>query len=325
MGTITLIKFIYCFCVICFFSCGKANGSSGQAGRAIPITLGDPFIMLYEGVYYAYGTNHKDGIEVYSSDDLTKWSRVANGRMGLALHKDDVWADKFFWAPEVYYINGEFYMYYTADEHICVATSNSPTGPFVQDVKQPMFGSEKSIDNSLFIDDDGTPYLFFVRLNDGNNIWIAELEDDYKSIKSETMQHCFSLSQPWENKLGRVNEGPFINKHAGIYYMSYSANDYQSPFYGIGYATATTIMGAWTKSESNPILQKPKDLVGTGHHSNFVDKNGDLRVVFHSHNSDKMIHPRVMHISKIYFDHSHEEIAMKIDVNYITPTLKIKY
>ena len=26
------------------------------------------------------------------------------------------------------------------------------------------------------MDDDGTPYLSFVRFNDGNNVWIAELE-----------------------------------------------------------------------------------------------------------------------------------------------------
>jgi beta-xylosidase len=32
-------------------------------------------------------------------------------------------------APEVYYINGKFHMYYTAEKRICVATSDSPTGP----------------------------------------------------------------------------------------------------------------------------------------------------------------------------------------------------
>ena len=32
------------------------------------VTLADPFIMLYQGTYYAYGTNADDGIEVYVSD-----------------------------------------------------------------------------------------------------------------------------------------------------------------------------------------------------------------------------------------------------------------
>lgn len=59
-----------------------------------------------------------DGIEVYTSKDLRKWKLH-----GLALHKDDVWADSRFWAPEIYEIDGKFYMYYTADEHICVKYS----------------------------------------------------------------------------------------------------------------------------------------------------------------------------------------------------------
>ena len=41
-----------------------------------------------------------------------------------------------------------------------------------------MIADEKCIDNSLFIDNDGTPYLFFDRFNDGLNIWVAELEKD---------------------------------------------------------------------------------------------------------------------------------------------------
>ena len=40
-------------------------------------------------------------------------------------------------------------------------TADVPQGPFRQEVKQPIW-DEKSIDTSLFIDDDGTPYLYFV-------------------------------------------------------------------------------------------------------------------------------------------------------------------
>ena len=51
-------------------------------------------------------------------------------------------------------MNGKFYMYYSADEHICVATADSPAGPFTQSKKEPQIADEKCIDNSLFIDDD---------------------------------------------------------------------------------------------------------------------------------------------------------------------------
>ena len=105
-------------------------------GESVP--LGDPFILLHDGVYYAYGTHAADGIEVYTSKDLKRWKRH-----GLALNKEDVWADSRFWAPEIYEIHGKFYMYYTADEHICVAISDSPVGPFRQKEKKPMIADEK--------------------------------------------------------------------------------------------------------------------------------------------------------------------------------------
>lgn len=139
-----------------------------------------------------------------------------------------------------------------------------------------MLEGEKAIDNSLFIDDDGKPYLFFDRFNDGLNIWVAELENDLMTIKTETLHPCIHVSQEWEDVWARVNEGAFVVKHNGIYYMTYSANSYESPFYGIGCATATDIMGEWTKYPDNPLLQKPGNLVGVGHSAMFRDKKGDV-------------------------------------------------
>src|SRR5690606_30035258 len=157
-----------------------------------------------------------DGIEVYVSDDLKTWKKQDK----LALHKNDSWGDKWFWAPEVYYIpeKKKFFMYYSADEHICVATSDQPAGPFRQEEKQPMLSGEKSIDNTMFQDkDNGKAYLYFDRFNDGLNIWVAELEPDLKSIKKETLKPCIHVSQKWEEVWPRVNEGPFVMKHNNKY------------------------------------------------------------------------------------------------------------
>lgn len=279
-----------------------------------PLFFGDPFILLYEDTYYAYGTNAEDGIEVYTSDDLQTWKY-----RGMALDKKDVWADRWFWAPEVYEVDGTFYMYYSADEHICVATATSPVGPFTQSRKEPMIAGEKCIDNSLFIDDDGTPYLFFDRFNDGLNIWVAELEKDLITIKTETLHPCIHVSQAWEEVWPRVNEGPFVIKHNGLYYMTYSANSYESPFYGIGCATATEVMGTWTKYEENPLLQKPGELVGVGHSATFRDKAGKLRIVFHAHKDKNNIHPRAMYISDVSFEKVNGVDRMRISDKYMMP------
>lgn len=286
------------------------------------VPLGDPFILLWEGKYYAYGTLSADGIAVFVSDDLLTWTVPSEAPAGLALKKADVWADRWFWAPEVYHVNGKFYLYYSADEHICVATSNSPLGPFKQDVFKPMIDGEKCIDNSLFIDEDGKPYLLFDRFNDGLNIWVAELEANLTDIKPETMKACIHVSQTWETVWPRVNEGAFVIKRNGVYYMTYSANSYESQLYGIGVATATDIKGPWVKYDANPIYQKPGKLVGIGHSAMFTDKQGQLRIVFHAHNSTAKIHPRHMYISKVGFENKSGKEVMVIDENYITPELK---
>ncbi len=312
--------------LLIMLSCGSNSlkeNESDEDASAILVPLADPFILLHDNVYYAYGTGAENGIEVMTSDDLKVWKRAVATESGLALHKDDSYGNKWFWAPEVYYVNSKFYMYYSAEEHMCVAVSDSPLGPFKQAEKKPMLEGEKTIDNSLYIDDDGKPYLFFDRFNDGLNIWVAELEDDLMTIKEESMHPCIHVSQEWEEVWPRVNEGSFVVKHNGVYYMTYSANSYESQFYGIGCATATDIMGEWTKYPDNPLLQKPGELVGVGHSAMFKDKAGEWRIVYHAHKSTTSIHPRNMYISKVGFKKEGDTEKLFIDPNYLTPTLSV--
>lgn len=314
------IKYLVLLFISVFvLSCGGSEKSDFTYSTSVP--LADPFIMLYDNVYYAYGTNSDNSIEVYTSDDLNVWKKESQ----LALDKKDSWADRWFWAPEVYYIKekNKFFMYYSADEHICVATGDSPLGPFVQTVQKPMLEDEKCIDNTLFIDDDGKPYMFFDRFNDGLNIWVAELESDLETIKKETLTKCINVSQPWEEIWPRVNEGAFITKYKGLYYLTYSANSYESQFYGIGYATSSSPMGPWTKYDKNPILQKPDSLVGVGHSAMFHDKAGQLKIVFHAHRSPESIHPRDMYIADVTFTDDTVPV-MKISGNILKPKLVIK-
>lgn len=314
------MKKLSIICLLSLFalmSCVKNEKSDFEFANPVP--LGDPFILLHEGTYYAYGTNADDGIQVYTSDDLEEWELAD----GLALKSEDSWGDKWFWAPEVYYIaeKDKFFMYYSADEHICVATADSPFGPFVQDEKRPMLETEKAIDNSLFVDEDGTPYLYLDRFNDGLNIWVGKLEEDLITLDTSEWVQSIHVSQEWETVWPRVNEGPFVLKHGDTYYMTYSANSYESPHYGVGFATASSPLGPWTKYEQNPILQMPGDLVGVGHSAMFEDKDGNLKIVFHAHHNKDNIHPRAMHIADVSFSDDNPAV-MQISDAVLTPTLK---
>ncbi|MBR0543731.1 MAG: family 43 glycosylhydrolase [Bacteroidaceae bacterium] len=269
-------------------------------GGKSQIPLADPYILLDGDTYYAYGTNDANGIRCYTSDDLRVWKYE-----GLALNKTNTTETQWFWAPEVYRIGNKYIMYYSANEHLYAATAPSPKGPFKQVGSYQMeklIGSEKCIDSHVFIDEDSTAYIFFVRFTDGNCIWQAKLSDDFITPVEGTLRKCFAASQSWELKMGRINEGPNIIKQGRRYYLTYSGNHYESQDYAVGYAYTTNIAtGTWTKYTNNPILRRWDDLVGTGHHSLFYDKEGALRIVFHTHNSTESIHSRLMYIGTMQF------------------------
>lgn len=265
------------------------------------VPLADPYILLDGDTYYAYGTHAADGIEVWTSKNLKYWKN-----QGLALSKDNTTETQWFWAPEVYLKNGVYYMYYSANEHLFVATATSPKGPFKQVGSYQMeslLGDEKCIDSSVFFDDDGTAWLFFVRFTDGNCIWMCQLADDYITPVEGTLRKCINVSQDWETDLGRVNEGPNVIKHGNRYYLTYSGNDFRSQEYAVGYATTRSLAsGTWSKYTQNPVVYKVEGLMGTGHHTLFYDKEGKLRIVFHAHHSDTEVNPRAMYIGTMEFN-----------------------
>lgn len=184
-----------------------------------------------------------------------------------------------------------------------MATADTPQGPFRQEVKQPIW-DEKSIDTSLFIDDDGTPYLYFVRFTGGNVIWVARVNDDLTSIRQETLTECVRVEEPWElsqDKPARVAEGPSVLKKDGTYYLVYSANHFESKNYGVGYATASSPMGPWKKYGGNPILQRADGLTGTGHGAPFCGKDGKWKYIFHAHWNSEKVQPRTSYIKDFTF------------------------
>lgn len=302
MKTNLLMGMLFLWSISC--ACLSAQNTSDFSVKEHCLPIADPYILYYNDCYYAYGTNAQ-GFAVYLSSDLKHWRR----NEVMALSPEDSWGDKGYWAPEVYYIPSlkKFYMYYTVNEQVCVATSDSPEGPFVQDVKKPLWGVEKNIDPSLFIDSDGKAYLYFVRFTGGNVIWCAELNADLKSLKEETLTKCIEAREGWERKQAVVAEGPSVLKRDGVYYLLYSANHFESRDYAVGYATASSPMGPWKKYPGNPILRRDSEkaggLVGTGHGAPFPGKDGKYRYVYHAHANQTEVQPRSSYIKDMNWDH----------------------
>lgn len=299
---------------------GKLKNLPTAATYTNPVkaNMPDPYILKYDGTYYLYGTDMPgSGFGVYTSQDLVNWQPA-----GVCAKKGEILGNDGFWAPEVYYANNQFYMLYTADEFLCMAVSKSPTGPFVKTSDNYIFSDFLSIDGNLLFDDDGSVYLYFSKVikdsgRPQQQIWGCKMNDDLLSADRSTLTHLTSASE-WE---GRTNEGPFVIKHNGIYYLSYSGNAYTSEDYSVGYATAKSPLGKFIKYKQNPILMHDRYVFGPGHHCFVMSPDdSEMFIVYHSHKSESEVHPRNLCIDRIKFikDDSGNEI-MSVYGPTITP------
>lgn len=262
--------------------------------------IGDPYILrASSGKYYCYPTSAEQGFKAWSSDDLVQWKEV-----GFVYEKNErSWGFRQFWAPEVVERGGKFYMYYTArwkdkdSLRIGVAVAEQPEGPFVDIYDHPMFDfGYAAIDAHILFDDNGQMYMYYSRDCSENivngrhesHIYGVELGDDMISVVGEAVCLC-KPDQEWEMKslgLGRLwNEGPFVLKRNGVYYLTYSANFFGGRDYSVGYAVSDRPLGPFEKYEHNPILASQcEEISGPGHHSIIASPDGtELFIVYHTH------------------------------------------
>ncbi len=265
-------------------------------------SLADPHVFKdTDGTYYMYVTGL--GYPCFSSKDLVNWKYETN-----VFRKNTAkWATRSFWAPEVIKVGDKYYLHYTAAreddiKHIGVAVSNSPTGPFVDMDNKPFIdnGTKGTIDSHVFIDDDGRTYMYYSNAMSTNpvpelgwkkrsEIFVVEIKPDFSGFLSEPVMLIYP-QQSWEfnpSSNEYWNEGAVVLKNNGMYYLIFSANCFCAANYAVGYATATSPMGPFTKSVGNPILSNAgvsHAVSGPGHNS-VVRSPDDSEwfFVYHSH------------------------------------------
>ena len=312
------MKLILIFAVILFTACSQENKENKTDEFLVLFTeeeeshlfytnpvggingIGDPFVLLSEdGYFYMYATSIGTGFIGWRSPDMVNWTRL--GAVFSPPHPDH-WGRDSFWAPEVVFYNNKYYMFYSAkwkqneSLRIGVAISDSPSGPFVDALDEPLFDfGWAAIDGHVLFDDDGTIYLYFSRDCSENvingvsesHIYVVTLSDDLLSVTSEPI-FLIAPSQSWEaGGDWRWNEGAWVIKHEGLYYLMYSANYYASREYSVGYAVSESPIGPFTKYANNPILHAPggwNHVSGPGHNSVVRSQDGrEMFAVYHTH------------------------------------------
>jgi beta-xylosidase len=215
-----------------------------------------------------------------------------------ALPRLPAWASQEFgwaWAPEVTVpASGKGYIMYFVAHYVIdrggtqcigVATSDKPEGPFVSSAEKPIICQVDrggSIDPSTFVDEGGQHYILWK--NDGNSVhgqtwlFIQSLSEDGLSLTGKPAQ-LITADKAWE---GILVEAPTLWKHAGKYYLFYSANAYNNPSYATGYAVADKILGPYVKPDK-PLLKTSikAHIVGPGGQDIVTGPKGGDWIVYH--------------------------------------------
>ena len=268
------------------------------------IHIRDPFILPHEGSYYLYGTRGKNawettsplGFDVYISSDLENWTEPIS-----CFEPDpDFWGTKNFWAPEVHFYQGKFYMFAsfkseTDHRGTQILVADSPKGPFQEHSDKAItpHGWE-CLDGTLYIAKDNTPYIVFchewTQVTDGE-MCALKLTEDLKHTIGKPMLLFHASDPSWSKNMaetdGYVTDGPFFyrNKSGRLFLLWSSFNTKDAYVQAVATSDNDEIDGNWT--HSHPLLL---DRDG-GHGMLFQTFEGGLKLILHRPNNNPMERP----------------------------------
>lgn len=206
---------------------------------------------------------HMADWQLFSTKDMKHW-KDHGIVMTTAVFK---WArqGENAWASQAIEKDGKWYWYVAIEDTVPhlhgvgVAVADRPEGPWRDPIGKPLVpGNWGFIDPTVFIDDDGTGWLFW-----GNNgCWMAKLNDDMVSLDESFGEN----GKPWkrleledEAQFGPLvmkrdyqtgkdtpktnfEEAPWIYKIGDTYFLEYAAGGVPEHW---AYSTAKSITGPW--------------------------------------------------------------------------------
>ncbi|WP_339736490.1 family 43 glycosylhydrolase [uncultured Sunxiuqinia sp.] len=277
--------------LLLFFQFSNAQQQTAVEYYQNPVIAGDfpdPTVIRVGDTYYAAGTSSDfaPNYPLYESTDLINWKHI-----GHIFNEPPDWTSKNFWAPELYYMNGTFYVYYTAKrkgDHVScigVATTTDIRKGFTDHGIIIEWGKE-AIDAFVFRDDDDKLYISWKAygLTEGRPIELlcSELSQDGLELVGEH----FTLTDHSKGWQGAGDEGQCLVKHGDYYYHLYSVGgccdnrcDYQ-----VMVARSTELRGDW-EQYPEPILQGGENWKCTGHGTLVSTPDNRYFYLYHSYHA----------------------------------------
>lgn len=261
------------------------------------IKIRDPYIVPLKdtGKYYLFGTTDPDpwgapgeGFQVFESEDLVNWSEPRYA----FLPPEGFWGKYNFWAPEVHFYNGFWYIFasFKADG-ICRGTqilkSDCITGPYAPISEGPVTPRDwECLDGTLYVDEGGNPWIVFchewVQVHDGE-ICCIPLSEDLTHPVGEPQLLFHASDAPWvvnlwTSKDDYCTDGPFLYRGSdGSLRMLWSSFTEKGYAIGIAESQSGSVTGPW--------VQHPRPVhEGGGHGMVFDTFDGQSLLPIHTPN-----------------------------------------
>jgi arabinan endo-1,5-alpha-L-arabinosidase len=238
-------------------------------------------------------------IPILQSSDLVNWTYT-----GDAFTERPGWVadDAGLWAPEIKFLNGQYYLYYTASwtdlpgggSAIGVATGPSPLGPWTDSgtpVVEPHGAdccgpdSRRWVFDPDVVQDSGQFYIFYGSYFGGISV---------RKLSADGL-HSDPASQA-NVAIANRYEGAEVVFHGGYWYLFASATDCcRGPLtgYSVFVGRSKNLLGPYKDREGASLLagrvggtpvvsMNGNRWVGTGHNSVFQDLSGQWWTVYHA-------------------------------------------
>jgi len=293
------------------------GGCGGNSGQEVLVSAGedtftnpikdrgaDPWVFYHDGMYY-YTNTLGNKIGLWRTKDITEL-RNAEYKTVYVPPKNTMYS-KQLWAPEIMNIDGNWYVYFAADDgdnfnHKMYVIENTSPDPFEGEFKmkgkiQTDKNDNWAIDGSLFKHKgdyymiwSGWPVTPFVEY-ETQCIYIAKMKNPWTLATDRVLlskpEHYWEKiwinPEEWNNTNDHkcyVNEGPEVIAHDDKLFLVYSASGCWTPHYTLGMLIADADSDilkpdSWTKVP-HPVFQHSAEngVYGTGHNCFFKSPDG---------------------------------------------------
>ncbi len=298
---------------------------SGPPPRDVLFNCPDPAIIQPRegGPVYVFSTGR--GVPIFRSDDLFHWKSMGRvfGRGEPAWARQAVPGAGGFWAPDIRWFDGRYYLYYAVSTFgsqrsvigMAVDKTLDPASPDYRWEDRGLVVESSpgkcdfnAIDPAMFVDRDNRPYLFWGSFWSG--IKAAKLDSATGKLPRGNPA-ITSVATRARGVEPPAIEAPYVLYHDGNYYLFVSWDsccDQERSSYKVVVGRSKSVLGPYRDFDGRPMSEGGGTLVlasygkwrGPGHNSALSTSQGDW-LVLAGYDAENLDLGRVLQVRRMYW------------------------